>query len=111
MGMTEETAAETSAAEPLAAGTAAAAEAPGRSVLHEVRLFAAAAAALGTDLTTAPGATVAEVLDALCERADDDGARVIRRSSVLVDAVACRDHAAPLPVGARLDVLPPFAGG
>ncbi len=79
--------------------------------LIEVRLFAAAAAALGTDLTEAPGRTVAEVITALSARTDADGARVLGRSSVLVNAVACRDHDRRVFPGDRLDVLPPFAGG
>ncbi|UYG17136.1 MoaD/ThiS family protein [Brachybacterium huguangmaarense] len=79
--------------------------------LIEVRLFAAAAAALGTDLAEAPGRTVAEVIAALSARTDAEGARVLGRSSVLVNAVACRDHDRRVFPGDRLDVLPPFAGG
>lgn len=92
-------------------GPARRADEPHPAPLIEVRLFAAAAAALGTDLAEAPGRTVAEVIAALSERTDAEGARVLGRSSVLVNAVACRDHAAPLSPGDRLDVLPPFAGG
>lgn len=84
---------------------------PHPAPLVEVRLFAAAAAALGTDRAEAPGRTVAEVLDALGERTDDDGRRVLARSSVLLNAVACSDRGRRLSAGDRLDVLPPFAGG
>lgn len=79
--------------------------------LVTVHLFAAAAAALGTDRTEAPGHTIAEVLDALGERTDEQGRAVLARSSVLVDGVAARDRTRELGAGERLDVLPPFAGG
>ncbi|HET8640567.1 MAG TPA: MoaD/ThiS family protein, partial [Pseudonocardiaceae bacterium] len=38
-------------------------------------------------------------------------ARVLAAASFLVDGVACHDRGAPLPAGATVDVLPPFAGG
>lgn len=76
-----------------------------------VHLFAAAAAALGSDTARVRGRTVAEVLDALGARTDDEGRRVLARSSVLVNAVACRDRDRQLAAADRVDVLPPFAGG
>lgn len=84
---------------------------PHSAPLVEVRLFAAASAALGTDRAEAPGHTIAEVLNALGERTDDAGRRVLARSSVLLNAVACSDRDRRLSAGDRLDVLPPFAGG
>ncbi len=36
-------------------------------------------------------------------------ARVVASGSFLVDGIASRDDARP--IGARVDVLPPFAGG
>lgn len=77
----------------------------------QIHLFAAAAAALGTDRTDVEAATVAEAITALGERTDDEGRRVLARSSVLVNAVACPDHTRALADGDRVDVLPPFAGG
>lgn len=79
--------------------------------LIEVRLFAAAAAAIGGDRTEVPARTLAEVVERLAERTDAEGARVIARSSLLLNAVACRDHERELFPGDRVDVLPPFAGG
>ncbi|GAB3966191.1 hypothetical protein GCM10027615_12940 [Plantactinospora veratri] len=48
------------------------------------------------------------------ELADRHGARlatVLEMASFLVDGVAWHDRQATLPVGATVDVLPPFAGG
>jgi molybdopterin converting factor small subunit len=36
---------------------------------------------------------------------------VLPSCSVLLDGIAVHDHAAVVPDGAELDVLPPFAGG
>lgn len=79
--------------------------------LIEVRPFAAAAAALSAERLEVPAATLAELVAALSERTDAEGARVIARSSLLVNAVAQADHATALHAGDRVDVLPPFAGG
>lgn len=76
-----------------------------------VRLFAGAAAEYGADAATAEGATVAEAVADLCAGASERAATVIGRSSLLVNAVACRDTAQVLHEGDRIDVLPPFAGG
>lgn len=81
---------------------------PGEVTVH---LFAGAAAELGTDLTSVRAATVAEALAALLDGASERARTVVGRSSVLVDGLACRDHGTELAPGARLDVLPPFAGG
>jgi len=78
-----------------------------------VRYFAAAAEAAGVEEETfAPGAvgtTVGELRELLVGRYGAAMARVVANGSFLVDGVVQRDGAAPL--GARVDVLPPFAGG
>jgi molybdopterin synthase sulfur carrier subunit len=78
-----------------------------------VRYFAAAAEAAGVeeerlDLPElAP--TVGALRDLLVARYGPAMARVVANGSFLVDGVVRRDPAAP--VGAQVDVLPPFAGG
>ena len=78
-----------------------------------VRYFAAAAEAAGVEEETftpgAVGATVGELREVLVGRYGTAMARVVANGSFLVDGVVQRDGAAPL--GARVDVLPPFAGG
>lgn len=78
-----------------------------------VRYFAAAAEAAGVEEEMlAPGtagATVGELREWLVERYGAAMARVVANGSFLVDGVVQRDSAAPL--GASVDVLPPFAGG
>ena len=76
-----------------------------------VHLFAGAAAEFGADTAQVHAASLREAVEALQAGASADAARVIERSSFLVNAVACTDHAQPLDDGDRLDVLPPFAGG
>ncbi|MGO1683787.1 MoaD/ThiS family protein [Brachybacterium sp. Z12] len=76
-----------------------------------VRLFAGAAAEYGADTADVHAATVQEAVDALLVGASADAARVIERSSILLNAVACTDRSRALTDGDRLDVLPPFAGG
>ena len=79
-----------------------------------VRYFAAARAAAGVELerldVPADG-TVDDVLAAARARHGAELARVLERCSFLLDEVAVRDPATPLPDTATLDVLPPFAGG
>lgn len=77
-----------------------------------VRYFAAAADAAGREEETVSlpgGATTGDLKRLLVERYGDDMARVFRSGSLLVDGRATRDEHVPL--GARADVLPPFAGG
>ena len=78
-----------------------------------VRYFAAAAEAAGLEEETlapgAAGATVGELREWLVESYGAPMARVVANGSFLVDGVVQRDSAAPL--GASVDVLPPFAGG
>lgn len=76
-----------------------------------VRLFAGAAAEYGADATTVRAATVQDAVDALLADASAEAARVIGRSSFLINAVACTDRTQVLADGDRMDVLPPFAGG
>ncbi|OFT61269.1 molybdopterin synthase sulfur carrier subunit [Brachybacterium sp. HMSC06H03] len=76
-----------------------------------VRLFAGAAAEFGTDEATVHASTVGELVEALAAGASPEAARVIGRSSLLVDGVACTDLGHVLAPGSRVDVLPPFAGG
>ena len=78
-----------------------------------VRYFAAAAEAAGIEEETLAasdaGATVGTLRTLLVDRYGSAMARVLANGSFLVDGVVQRDGAAPL--GARVDVLPPFAGG
>ncbi len=76
-----------------------------------VHLFAGAAAALGADTATVHGATLRQALDELLRGASEEAARVVDRSSFLVNAMACTDRDRALADGDRVDVLPPFAGG
>jgi molybdopterin synthase sulfur carrier subunit len=76
-----------------------------------VRLFAGAAAEYGADATTVHARTLQELVDALTAGASERAAQVIARSSFLVDGVARTDRGHELEDGARVDVLPPFAGG
>ncbi|MFD4421143.1 MoaD/ThiS family protein [Agromyces sp. NPDC058484] len=78
-----------------------------------VRYFAAAAEAAGIEEETLSagdaGSTVGDLRGLLVSRYGAAMARVVANGSFLVDGVVQRDGAAPL--GARVDVLPPFAGG
>jgi molybdopterin converting factor small subunit len=76
-----------------------------------VRLFAGAAAEFGAAEASVRARTAAELVAALTTGASPEAARVIARSSLLVDGVACTDPARELTSGTRVDVLPPFAGG
>jgi molybdopterin synthase sulfur carrier subunit len=53
--------------------------------------------------------TVRELKSVLVERYGDAMARVLASGSFLVDGVVSRNDSRAL--GARVDVLPPFAGG
>lgn len=77
-----------------------------------VRYFAGARAAAGRAEETAPaGRSLDELLVELTERHGERLAVVLKAASFLVDGLACHDRQAPLPAGATVDVLPPFAGG
>lgn len=75
----------------------------------EVRYFAAAAEAAGCESETVAASTVGALKAVLISRYGDPMARVLASGSFLVDGVVSRDDARAL--GARVDVLPPFAGG
>ena len=75
-----------------------------------VRYWAAARAAAGTPEEVLPGRSLGDVLEAARERHGAELARVLERSSFLVDGLRTRS-AAVLPEGATVEVLPPFAGG
>jgi molybdopterin converting factor small subunit len=75
-----------------------------------VRYFASAAEAAGTEEESLEaGATVGELRAVLLAKYGEAMARVLASGSFLVDGVVSRDDAREL--GARVDVLPPFAGG
>lgn len=79
-----------------------------------VRYYAGARAAAGVsseDIELAAAATVADALALITERHGEALGKVLAACSFLLDSVAVRDHAAQLPPGAELDILPPFAGG
>ena len=86
-----------------------------------VRYFAAARAAAGVDeerYELPAGATVASLLEAILavERPEPPAgtpplARLLSRSSFLLNEVAVRDRSVALSPGDVVDVLPPFAGG
>ncbi|WP_312871659.1 MoaD/ThiS family protein [Amycolatopsis acididurans] len=80
----------------------------------QVRYFASARAASGVEQETVrlpAGASVSEAIVVLRERHPERLPRVLEAASFLVDGIAVRDPSRPLPDGAELDVLPPFAGG
>ena len=75
-----------------------------------VRYFASAAEAAGREEELLPAvATVGQLRTVLVEQYGEAMARVLASGSFLVDGVVSRDDART--VGARVDVLPPFAGG
>lgn len=87
----------------------------------EVRLFAAAADAAGTEALTLSAAdgsdapstavrTVGDVRATLGERFGGELRRVLARCSMLVDGRRADDDEA-VGAGSTVDVLPPFAGG
>lgn len=79
-----------------------------------VRYFASARAASGVEeekVQLPLGASVSEVLEVLRERHPEKLPRVLESAGFLLDGVAVRDRSRPVPDGAELDVLPPFAGG
>jgi molybdopterin converting factor small subunit len=75
----------------------------------EVRYFAAAAEAAGRESESLEATTVGELKAVLVQRYGALMERVVASGSFLVDGIASRDDARP--IGARVDVLPPFAGG
>jgi sulfur-carrier protein len=82
----------------------------GEVAVITVRYFAGARAAAGVPEERTEAGTIADLLSALAARGEPLSA-VLRSASFLVDGVACHDRSAPLPPGATVDILPPFAGG
>jgi len=81
-----------------------------------IRYWAAAKAAAGVAEEAYEASTLAEALAAASRRhaGSPEFARILARSSFLVDGapVGTRSpDAIPLPNGATVEVLPPFAGG
>ena len=77
-----------------------------------VRYFAAAAEAAGCEeeqLTLPSEATLGDLKSILVTRYGDLMGRVVESGSFLIDGVVRRDETHP--VGERVDILPPFAGG
>ncbi|GIJ41870.1 MoaD/ThiS family protein [Micromonospora andamanensis] len=77
-----------------------------------VRYFAGARAAAGrAEEVTPAGRSLDQLLAELAERHGGRLVSVLAVSSFLIDGVTCHDRQKPLPAGATIDVLPPFAGG
>lgn len=94
-------------------GTSGAAGAVRESVCTvEVRYFAAAAEAADRSAETLSlplGADLADLRAALIDRYGERMEKILGVAAYLVDSELTRDPARP--VGAQVDVLPPFAGG
>jgi molybdopterin converting factor small subunit len=79
-----------------------------------VRYFAGARGAVGVPEETVAlpaTATVKDLVGHLGATHGEKLTRVLTACSFLLDGVAVRDLTIPLPDGAGVDVLPPFAGG
>ena len=78
----------------------------------ETTYYAGAADAAGTDreLLDTPE-TTAEQLVSLLSARHDGLAGVLSSCSLLVDGSPAKDRQTRISAGARVDVLPPFAGG
>jgi sulfur-carrier protein len=80
-------------------------------VVVTVRYFAAARAAAGVSEETLAAPTLAALRTTLASARGAQLAKVLGAASFLVDGLSWKDQNAPLPAGATVDVLPPFAGG
>jgi sulfur-carrier protein len=80
-------------------------------IVVTMRYFAAARAAAGVAQEQAEAPTLAALVEELSVSRGPQLAKVFGVASFLVDGLAWRDREAPLPPGATIDVLPPFAGG
>ncbi|WP_024875240.1 MoaD/ThiS family protein [Saccharomonospora piscinae] len=79
-----------------------------------VRYFASARAAAGVETETLrlpPSASVGEAVEHLRRLHPESLPRILDAASFLLDGIAVRELDRPVPDGAELDVLPPFAGG
>jgi sulfur-carrier protein len=79
-------------------------------IMVEVRLFAAARAAVGRSTWMTHPDSLSAILDTL-ELEHPAFAAVRPRCSYLVDGVAVHGETVDLADGSSVDVLPPFAGG
>ncbi len=77
-----------------------------------VRYFAGARAAVnGVSTEPAEAGSLDDLTRVLTDRHGERLALVLKAASFLVDGLTCHDRRAPLPAGATVDILPPFAGG
>ncbi len=77
-----------------------------------LKFFAGAAEAFGTAETEVEGpGDLTELVEALTVGRDARLKEVLDQCSFFVDGEHCRALDTPLPAEARVDVLPPFAGG
>lgn len=76
-----------------------------------VRLFAVAAETIGQTDIRSTAATVGDLLAELATQGGPGAAEVLGRCSILVDGRRSSSAQDPVPAGATVDVLPPFAGG
>lgn len=77
----------------------------------DVRFYAGAADAAGRHLEQIAGPFSVDGLLAHLGSDRPALAKVLTRCSILVDGRQVADPSTPLPTDARVDVLPPFAGG
>ena len=76
-----------------------------------IRYWAGAKAAAGVESEQIEATTVDSALTVVVGSARGELARVIKRSSLLLDGVVVHDRSMTLLDGQILEVLPPFAGG
>ncbi|HEY3406863.1 MAG TPA: MoaD/ThiS family protein [Propionicimonas sp.] len=78
----------------------------------KITYYAAAADAAGSPSAEldASGLTAAQLTN-LLGRDNPRLAEVLPRCTLLIDGTPVRDPGTPISAGARVDVLPPFAGG
>lgn len=76
-----------------------------------VNFFAGARAAAGRHRQAVDAGTLHELIEALTGEHGPKLGKVLGACSFLVNSVAWHDRHSPLPAGAVVDVLPPFAGG
>jgi sulfur-carrier protein len=79
--------------------------------MQTVRYFAGARAAAGMSTEMVTASSLDHLTQTLADRHGERLAVVLKAASFLVDGLRCHDRHAPLPAGATIDVLPPFAGG
>jgi molybdopterin synthase sulfur carrier subunit len=76
-----------------------------------VRYFAGARAAAGITTERVAAVSLDDLEQVLTDRHGERLGLVLKAASFLVDGMQCHDRQGPLPCGAVVDVLPPFAGG